>query len=143
VLPSFDSAAPTFLVPDVGKTARWYVEHLGFAFAAFPKNEPFVYASMWRDRTEIMLLRQEGFVKTEVSRPGGVWDAYIRMNGLLEFYETVRENTPIRSELTKRPYGDSEFEVRDPKGYILVFGEIIDGSANKVKDEPQKVMESK
>jgi catechol 2,3-dioxygenase-like lactoylglutathione lyase family enzyme len=24
------AAVPTFLVPDVARTARWYVEHLGF-----------------------------------------------------------------------------------------------------------------
>jgi hypothetical protein len=124
-------------------TARWYERHLGFAFAAFPKTEPFVYASMWRDHIEIMLLRQEGFVKPEISRPGGVWDAYIRMHGLLEFYKAVRENTPLHSELTKRPYGDSEFEVRDPNGYILVFGEIVDAGAQEVQNEPHKVTEAK
>jgi hypothetical protein len=28
--------------------------------------------------------------------------------------------------LTKQPYGDSEFEVRDPNGYILVFSELTE-----------------
>ena len=27
---------------------------------------------------------------------------------------------------TTEPYGDSEFEVCDPKGYVLVFGELIE-----------------
>jgi hypothetical protein len=34
-------AAPTFLVTDVGKTARWYEQHLGFTVATFPKQEPY------------------------------------------------------------------------------------------------------
>jgi hypothetical protein len=73
-----------------------------------------------------MLLRLEGYRKPEISRPGGCWDAYIRMRGLREFYEQVRAKIVVSSELTRRPYGDSEFEVRDPNGYVLVFGEIID-----------------
>jgi hypothetical protein len=48
------------------------------------------------------------------------------MSGLREFYEQVRAKIAVSSELTKRPYGDSEFEVRDPNAYLLVFGEIID-----------------
>ncbi|MGC2109810.1 MAG: hypothetical protein WA655_09850 [Candidatus Korobacteraceae bacterium] len=40
-----------------------------------------------------------------------------------EFYEEVRQRIPVKSELVKRPYGDSEFEVADPNGYVLVFSE--------------------
>jgi hypothetical protein len=72
-----------------------------------------------------MLLRQEGYRKPEITRPGGVWDAYIRMQGLVEFCNEVRARVPLKSDLTKRPYGDTEFEVMDPNGYVLVFGEII------------------
>jgi hypothetical protein len=32
----------------------------------------------------------------------------------------------IRTPLRKQVYGDWEFEVKDPKGYILVFSELID-----------------
>jgi Glyoxalase/Bleomycin resistance protein/Dioxygenase superfamily len=119
------SAAPTFLVPDVAETARWYERNLGFTASLFPKNPPFVYASIQRDGVEIMLLRLEGYRKPEVVRPGGVWDAYIRMEGLLEFHEKVRKKISLKSELTKRPYGDSEFEVADPNGYVLVFSELV------------------
>ena len=124
-MPKLLSAAPTFLVPDVAITAEWYRVHLGFTASFFPKEPPFVYASLQRDGVEIMLLRQEGYRKPEVQRAGGVWDAYIRTEGLLEFYGEIREHTPLKSELVKRFYGDSEFEVEDPNGYILVFGEIV------------------
>jgi hypothetical protein len=124
-MPTLNSAAPTFLVPDVGSTARWYETNLGFAASFVPKTEPYVYASLQRDGVEIMLLRQEGYRKPHVDRAGGVWDAYIRISGLREFYDQVRSRIPVKSELTKRPYGDSEFEVEDPNGYVLVFGEIL------------------
>ena len=33
------SSAPVFAAPDVGATAKWYAEHLGFC-AAFTPEEP-------------------------------------------------------------------------------------------------------
>jgi hypothetical protein len=142
-MPRLNSAAPTFLVTDVGKTARWYQQHLGFTVSTFPKNEPFVYGSVWRDDAEIMFLRQPDFVKPEIVRPGGLWDAYIRMNGVREFYESVRENVPIRMALTKQTYGEWEFEIRDPNGYVLVFGEHDDEDDPKLEAETQRATESR
>jgi len=118
------AAVPTFLVPDVGGTARWYAEHLGFRTAgAVPADEPYVYASLQRDSAELMLLRLVGYQKPDLTahRPEGVWDAYVRMHGVRAFYETVRGEAFIRMPLRQQPYGDWEFEVCDPNGYILVF----------------------
>ena len=70
-----------------------------------------------------MLLRLEGYHKPVAERPAGNWDSYIRMQGVREFYDTVRQTTPIKMELTKQSYGNWEFEVADPNGYVLVFGE--------------------
>ena len=118
----FVSAAPTFLVDDVGKTARWYEVSLGFTASFVPKREPYVYASLQREGVELMLLRMKGYEKQQVSRTGGHWDAYIRMEGIHEFYEAVSRRTPIRMQIQKQPYGDWEFEICDPNGYVLVFG---------------------
>jgi uncharacterized glyoxalase superfamily protein PhnB len=120
------SAVPTFLVPDVGGTARWYDEHLGFRTAGvFPEQEPYGYASLQRDEAEIMLLRLAGYRKPDLTtqRPEGVWDAYFRMQGVRAFYESVRDQSFIRMPLRRQAYGDWEFEVRDPNGYVLVFSE--------------------
>lgn len=48
------------------------------------------------------------------------------MEGVKEFYEAVKDRVEIRMPLRKQGYGDWEFEVRDPNGYILVFSELID-----------------
>jgi hypothetical protein len=122
------SAAPTFLVADVGATARWYAQHLEFHVAgAFPDREPLVYASLQRDSVEIMLLRLAGFQKPDLTaqRPAGLWDAYIRMRGVGAFYERLRDQPFVKEPLRQQPYGDWEFELRDPNGYILVFSELI------------------
>jgi uncharacterized glyoxalase superfamily protein PhnB len=121
-MPRFLSSVPTFLVSDVAQTAKWYEDTLGFRASSFPKQAPYVYASLQSDGAEIMLLRQEGYRKSQVQREGGAWDAYIRVKDVQVLYEEVRQRIPVKSELTTRPYGDTEFEVVDPNGYVLVFG---------------------
>ena len=119
------AAVPTFWVPDVAATARWYAMHLRFRIAGnFPKQEPYAYASLQRDGAEIMLLSLPGYEKPDLSarRPEGLWDVYIRTRGVHTLYETVRHASFVRMPLKHQPYGDWEFEVRDPNGYVLVFG---------------------
>ncbi len=122
-----NSAAPTFLVADVGATIRWYEERFGFKSYPFPEQPPYVFASIVREGVEIMLMRLEGYRKPDLrsQRPAGLWDAYIRMDGVTRFYEQVREHVTILRPPTKQRYGDTEFEVMDPNGYILVFSELI------------------
>jgi uncharacterized glyoxalase superfamily protein PhnB len=113
-------------VADVGGTARWYAEHLGFQIAGtFPMSEPYGYASLQHDSVEIMLLRIVGYQKPDLTaqRPEGLWDAYIRMRGVHAFYDGLRGESFVRMPLRKQRYGDWEFEVRDPNGYVLVFSE--------------------
>jgi uncharacterized glyoxalase superfamily protein PhnB len=119
------SAVPTFLVHDVGSTAEWYAPELGFSYSTFPKEAPFAYASLQRDGAEIMLLRQDGYRKPEVVRATGAWDCYIRLDGVHELWDRVREKPFVAKPLAKQVYGDTEVELRDPKGYRLVFGELV------------------
>jgi uncharacterized glyoxalase superfamily protein PhnB len=38
-------------------------------------------------------------------------------------YESVRDKVTIVQPLRLQPYGNWEFEVKDPNGYIVVFSE--------------------
>jgi uncharacterized glyoxalase superfamily protein PhnB len=121
----FQSVAPVFAVADVGATIRWYEEQLGFIGDPFPSAEPYVFAILARDDVKIFLQRIEGYEKPDLytSRRGGVWDAYIRVEGLRDLYDSVREEATIVKPLCQQPYGNWEFEVKDPNGYVLVFSE--------------------
>jgi len=117
------SAVPTFPVSDVGATAYWYSECLGFRTAGTaPKIEPFSYASLQRDGAELMLLRHAEPENPSRPRPEGLWDAYFRIQGVHAFYRSLEGQWFIRRPLKKQRYGDWEFEVLDPNGYVLVFG---------------------
>ena len=121
----FYSVAPVFTVADIGATIRWYEEQLGFIGDPFPAHEPYVFAIMRRDNIEIMLQRLKGYEKPDLykSRAGGVWDAYFRIEGVKDLFESVRDEAKIVQPLRKQPYGNWEFEVRDLNGYLLVFSE--------------------
>ena len=128
-MPRLCSSAPCFPVADVGGTVRWYEAQLGFKSYPFPETEPYAFAILLRDDVEIMLQRIIGYQKPDLYqlRPGlGVWDAYIRMEGVKEFYESVRQHVEVIMPLKKQGYGDWEFEVKDPNGYVLVFSELIE-----------------
>jgi catechol 2,3-dioxygenase-like lactoylglutathione lyase family enzyme len=127
-MPKLCSVAATFPVADIAATIHWYETNLGFTSFTFKGPPPYVFASVWRDWVQIMFQWVEGYQKPDLYhlRNGGVWDAYIRMEGVKEFYEAVRDKIEIRNPLRKQDYGDWEFEVRDPNGYILVFSEWIE-----------------
>lgn len=119
------SVAPTFLVSDIAATVEWYREHLGFHVAgSVPNVAPYVYASIVRGPVELMLLSLAGYEKPDLRalRPVGLWDAYIRVDGVTALYKTVEGQPYVQMPLTHQPYNDWEFEVRDPNGYVLVFG---------------------
>lgn len=119
------SVAPTFLVSDVAATVEWYRERLGFRLAGnAPNDPPYVYASIVRGPVELMLLSLPGYEKPDLRalRPVGLWDAYVRVDGVTALYHTVEGQPFVQMPLTHQPYNDWEFEVRDPNGYLLVFG---------------------
>lgn len=119
------SLAACFPVADVSSTIRWYEEQLGFIGDPFPSVEPYVFAILRRDDVEIFLQRIDGYEKPDLygSRRGGVWDAYISVEGVRDLYDSVREEATIVQPLRQQPYGNWEFEVKDPNGYVLVFSE--------------------
>ena len=122
-----ESTTPCFAVADIAKTMRWYEEQLGFTPDPFPANEPYVFAILRRDDIDIMLQRIENYQKPDIYklRSGGVWDAYIRMRGVKQLYGDIKEKVEIVQPLRKQPYGQWEFEVKDPNGYVLVFSEFV------------------
>ena len=124
-MPKLISSVPCFPVADVGATIRWYEDHLAFKGDPFSASEPYGFGILFRDHVEIMLQRLDGYEKPDLysQRSGGIWDAYIRMDGLREFYESVRDRVNVIRHLERMPYPQWEFEVRDLNGYVLVFSE--------------------
>jgi uncharacterized glyoxalase superfamily protein PhnB len=120
--------APVFLVADVAATMRWYREQLGFEAHPFPEAPPHAFCILTKDDVEIMLQQLAGYVKPDLyeKRGGGVWNVYVRMAGVRELYDRVTKSADIQlvEPICRQEYGDTEFVIRDPNGYVLVFSEF-------------------
>jgi catechol 2,3-dioxygenase-like lactoylglutathione lyase family enzyme len=116
-------AVPLLRVSDVARSAAWYREALGFEVDLFPEQPPYEFAILRHGPAEIMLRRgSEG-------RPANWcgWDVYVRLtHGLREMYAKL-DTKPgtVTRDLEWMPYGDAEFDVRDPDGYVLCFSQVL------------------
>ena len=115
------ATAPVLAAPDVGATASWYAEHLGFRPDLFPRTPPHSFAILNRDGVEIMLRRCRPAGRTEND-----WDVYVRMEGVDAFHQSLLGRTPIVEALTTKDYACREFAVEDPNGFRLVFSESVE-----------------
>jgi len=118
---------PVFLVADIAATMRWYQTNLQFNGRAVPESPPHAFGIMVRDDVEIFLQQLAGYEKPDLykKREGGVWNVYVQMEGVREFFETVSKlgDVTMVERLRRQPYGQIEFAIKDPNGYVLVFAE--------------------
>jgi predicted enzyme related to lactoylglutathione lyase len=111
----FVQGAPVLHVPDVGETAAFYRDVLGFTWDFGDDT----YAVVWRDNSAIH------FVKDETS-PRGIhlfqWvkdiDAYHK--------EIIDRGAHVAKGPINQPYGIREFGVSDVNGVGIVFGQDIE-----------------
>jgi catechol 2,3-dioxygenase-like lactoylglutathione lyase family enzyme len=125
--PRITEAVPVFLVGDVARAMRWYRDQLGFAVRAVPPSPPHTFGIMTRDDVTIFLQQLEGYVRPDryAEREGGVWNVYLQTNDVGALFEAVSEipDVEILETLEHRDYGQTEFVIRDPDGYVLVFAQ--------------------
>jgi uncharacterized glyoxalase superfamily protein PhnB len=123
----FQSASPVFLVGDIAATMRWYETVLGFDADPFPESPPHVFCILRKDGVEIMLQHHHGYRKPALyeKREGGVWNVYLRIQGVRPWYEALsgRDDVKMLEPLCRQPYGQTEFVIEDPNGYVLVLAE--------------------
>jgi len=116
-----------FLVADIAATMRWYSAKLGFTAQATPPSPPHFFCILRRDNVSFFLQQLDGYRKPDLydQREGGVWNVYIHTHGIRELFESLSrlDDVTIIEPLCHQPYGQTEFVVRDPNGYALVFAE--------------------
>ena len=113
-------AAPYFLVPDVFATAEYYRDALGFAFEQF-----------WGEPPRFVMLRSAVELGADVARPN-----HARVRHSFDTYVWVADVDALHAELAQRgakilyapctqPHDCREFEVEDPNGYRICFGQDL------------------
>jgi uncharacterized glyoxalase superfamily protein PhnB len=125
--PRLDGVTPVFLVGDIASTMRWYATRLGFDVHGLPESPPHSFGFLRKDNVEIFLQQLDGYQKPDLyaEREGGVWSVYLQVQGVRELFEALSQapDVTMLEPLCHQPYGQTEFVIRDPNGYAIVFAE--------------------
>lgn len=121
---SISAAAPQFLVDRLDDALAFYEQRLGFECAFVYEG---FYASVSRDGAVIHLKCAPKLqAERAYRRSEEHLDAYLAVSGVRELHdEFVRRGAPIVKPLEQRPWGQLDFYVEDPDGYILCFSEAV------------------
>lgn len=119
--PHFAVVAPIFPVTDIITSVAYFTEALTFKTGfEWSDNdvEPVRYAVLINGDTELHLVQSNKAHKTA---------AYFFLHGLKEYYDLVKNTgAQITHKIMDQPWGMREFEVSDPDGNSIVFGEHLD-----------------
>lgn len=126
--------APCFFVKDIQRSVAYYRDVLGFATNRI-WGEPPCFAMPQRDGFTIMLSQAEDPL---IVRPNGsldAWDAYVWVldaDALFEEFTSkgVLVGCPPQDQLY---YGNREFTVKDPDGYVLAFAHDIESKKKRMQ----------
>jgi len=106
---------------------QWYSANLGFKPDAVPESPPYSFCILTKDEVQIFLQQLDGYQKPELydKRDGGVWSVYLHVQGVRELFHALSQlsEVTILETLCHKGYGQTEFVIKDPNGYTLVFAE--------------------
>jgi catechol 2,3-dioxygenase-like lactoylglutathione lyase family enzyme len=120
--------ATVLLVEDVQRALEYYRDRLGFEISEYDRlPEHYGYAS--RDGCHVHFARFEGVhprANHEVAPPD-MFDIYFYVEDVDAFHaELVGRGADLLHGPVDQGYGLREVRVRDPHGYILAFGKVLD-----------------
>ena len=126
-----NSIAPQWIVKDLQESVLFYTETLGFTVDWSGS----LFAILNYDGARLMLreLKEKNlqrpnripFLKAGWHTDGEeAWDAYVWVADVRAIYQRCTQNgVSIIQEIGEREYGNLDFEIEDPNGYILCFGQ--------------------
>ena len=121
-----DGISPIVPVRDVGATAAFYRDILGFDVRTLMEDGSF--ALVGRDQAGVSLVRGDDAAleatRTNISAYIWVKDLTALWDELAPNLETLDEGR-VRAPFTQ-PYQMREFHVKDPDGFLIFFGEDAD-----------------
>lgn len=117
----YSHSATVFPVTDVAASARWYQTHLGFELT-FAWEEPATYAVLKANESiSIHLTKAERAID-----PSSQTALMIFVHDVDQVYQTIVDHQlTIETPLGVRDYGMKDFDLRDPDGYLLSFGQGV------------------
>ncbi len=117
---SLEVIAPVFPVSDLRRSCAYYTECLLFETAfewRDSEREPLNYAILQNGNVELHL---------SLAREPHKNVAYVFVNNVRDYFEAVKHlQAEISAPLSDQPWEMREFEVTDPDGNRIIFGEHL------------------
>lgn len=118
----FERATPVLKSVDYPRSRAFYVDKLGYAVIE-EGGDPPRFGIFERGRSVLFVDAWHGPPKPVP----GAWDAYVHVTGLDMLLEEFRDaGAAITRPIENTVYGMREFEVTDPDGNVICFGEDMD-----------------
>jgi lactoylglutathione lyase len=104
---------------DLARAVRFYVDVLRFEIVKDERRAESPYVSLQRGSVKLGLAQREEDDMSPGRRPPTGVEIVMEVPDLSAEYERVRSMWPLEEELTRRPWGLSDFRLLDPAGYYL------------------------
>jgi catechol 2,3-dioxygenase-like lactoylglutathione lyase family enzyme len=119
---AFKAAVPILFVRDVSASAAFFQKKLGFEIDFLYGAPPF-YGSVSRGETclHLRFVRQPNFAEF-AAREASLILATIEVSDVQELFEEFNERgVEFPQTPTRKPWGGTDFHVRDPDGNVISF----------------------
>jgi catechol 2,3-dioxygenase-like lactoylglutathione lyase family enzyme len=116
--PKFEAVSPRIPVQDVEELLAFYVGELGFELR-WKWGEPATHASVCRNEVSFDL------ISVPAGRQGTAM-AYVQVSGVDAYHAELRARGVQVSAVDNHPYGMRDFEVVDPCGNRIAFGQPLE-----------------
>jgi uncharacterized glyoxalase superfamily protein PhnB len=121
------NVSPYFFVSDLVRAAEYYRDKLGFGFDRY-WGEPPCFVMVRRDGVQFMLRSglYGGRPQPNRALDCDTWDAYVYVRDADGLHaEFAARGVDIVRPPEDQVYGCRDFEVRDPDGYVICFGQDL------------------
>jgi len=115
---------PLIYVSDLQKSIDFYTNILGFRLGElYPSKDNPSYAPVFIGEYKLMLcLARESNKKFYPQGLGGSGSQlFIQVEKVDEIYQKVKSNVEIVDDIETKAWGDREFTIKDPDGYLITF----------------------
>lgn len=129
----FNSVTPNLMVESVDDAVDWYRRVFGAeVLGRMPESGEAVWAQVEVGESWLMFQGRESleeeFRAFEGASIGGSFSLYVDVDDARDLHdELLEKGVEVELGLRDTDYGRREFAVRDPNGYVLWFGEKLQG----------------
>ena len=113
---------------DIPSTVEYYTKTLGLELhSVYPNDAPIPQWVQFKCSNDYLMFESRkslGQVIPEIQsvKLGGSFDIFIEMEGVVEYYESIKDKVQVIVELTDMPF--EQFAIKEINGYILLFGQL-------------------